>query len=185
MSTLFVNNLNTASGDTITLPTGKQLVVTDTGGLKVPGTIVQHVQLSNTGRGAHSTHSSNSFAHIGSKFDVTITPKFNNSLILYNASLSVTVASGGGYGYWELRRDIGGTETSFGDDGSYGNSKIGQDLWLQIPLFYVDSPNTTSAVTYKIYTRSHNNGNTIYTGWTSGNDSKANGCYVSVLEIAQ
>ena len=26
MSTLFVNNLNTASGDTITLPTGKKLV---------------------------------------------------------------------------------------------------------------------------------------------------------------
>ena len=38
MSTLFVNNLNTASGSTITVPTGKKLVVTDTGGLSVPGT---------------------------------------------------------------------------------------------------------------------------------------------------
>ena len=38
MSTLFVNNLNTASGSTITVPTGKKLVVTDTGGLAVPGT---------------------------------------------------------------------------------------------------------------------------------------------------
>ena len=36
MSTLFVNNLNTASGSTITVPTGKKLVVTDTGGLSVP-----------------------------------------------------------------------------------------------------------------------------------------------------
>ena len=35
MSTLFVNNLNTASGSTITVPTGKKLVVTDTGGLGV------------------------------------------------------------------------------------------------------------------------------------------------------
>ena len=35
MSTLFVNNLNTASGSTITVPTGKKLVVTDTGGLSV------------------------------------------------------------------------------------------------------------------------------------------------------
>ena len=29
MSTLFVNNLNTASGSTITIPTGKTLVGTD------------------------------------------------------------------------------------------------------------------------------------------------------------
>tara|TARA_R100000458_G_C8277649_1_gene253252 strand:+ start:206 stop:718 length:513 start_codon:yes stop_codon:yes gene_type:complete len=151
---------------------------------KMPsGTIVQHVQLSNTGRGAQNSHNSNSFTHIGSKFDVTITPKFQSSLILYNASLSVHVANGGGYGYWELRRDIGGTETSFGDDSSYGNTKIHDALWLQCPLFYVDSPNTTSAVTYKIYSRANANGNNIYTGWASGNDSKANGCYISVLEI--
>jgi len=45
MSTLFVNNLNTASGTDITIPTGKKLIATDTGGLKAPGTIVQHVQL--------------------------------------------------------------------------------------------------------------------------------------------
>ena len=185
MSTLFVNNLNTASGTTITLPTGKQLVVTDTGGLKVPGTVVQHVQLSNTGRGAQTTHNSNSFTHTGSKFDVTITPKFQTSLILYNASLSVHAATGSSYGYWELRRDIGGTVTSFGDDGNYGMSKIHQGLWLQIPLFYVDSPNTTSAITYKIFSRANANGNTVYTGWNSASDSKANGCYVSVLEIAQ
>ena len=37
MSTLFVNNLNTASGSTITVPTGKKLVVTDTGGLVLKG----------------------------------------------------------------------------------------------------------------------------------------------------
>ena len=30
MSTLFVNNLNTASGSTITIPSGKTLKVTDT-----------------------------------------------------------------------------------------------------------------------------------------------------------
>jgi len=150
-----------------------------------PGSIVQHVQLSNTGRGAQTTHNSNSFTHTGSKFDVTITPKFQTSLILYNASLSVHAETGSSYGYWEVRRDIGGTVTSFGDDGNYGMSKIHQSLWLQIPLFYVDSPNTTSAITYKIFSRANANGNTVYTGWQSGNDSKANGCYVSVLEIAQ
>ena len=34
MSTLFVNNLNTASGTTITIPTGKQLIGTDTNSIK-------------------------------------------------------------------------------------------------------------------------------------------------------
>ena len=37
MSTLLVNNLNTASGSTITVPTGKNLVVTDAGSLYAPG----------------------------------------------------------------------------------------------------------------------------------------------------
>ena len=41
MSTLFVNNLNTASGSTITIPTGKQLVGTDINSIKAPGMIVQ------------------------------------------------------------------------------------------------------------------------------------------------
>ena len=41
MSTLFVNNLNTASGSTITVPTGKTIVVTDEGGVRVPGTVLQ------------------------------------------------------------------------------------------------------------------------------------------------
>ena len=36
MSTLFVNNLNTASGSTITVPTGKKLIVTDSAGLIAP-----------------------------------------------------------------------------------------------------------------------------------------------------
>ena len=41
MSTLFVNNLNTASGSTITVPTGKKIVVTDAGGVQVPHMVAQ------------------------------------------------------------------------------------------------------------------------------------------------
>ena len=41
MSTLFVNNLNTASGSTITVPTGVITAVTDTYGVKVPGSVIQ------------------------------------------------------------------------------------------------------------------------------------------------
>ena len=43
MSTLFVNNLNTASGSTITVPTGKQIIGTDTNSIKAPGMVIQSV----------------------------------------------------------------------------------------------------------------------------------------------
>ena len=40
MSTLFVNNLNTASGDTITLPAGKKILGVDAGSIGGKGNIV-------------------------------------------------------------------------------------------------------------------------------------------------
>jgi len=43
MSTLFVNNLNTASGSTITVPTGKQVIGTDSATFKQPGMILQTI----------------------------------------------------------------------------------------------------------------------------------------------
>ena len=44
MSTLFVNNLNTASGSTITIPTGKTLKATDTP-IVGAGNIIQITQV--------------------------------------------------------------------------------------------------------------------------------------------
>ena len=49
MSTLFVNNLNTASGDTITLPTGKKILGVDAGSIGGKGNIV------NVTFGTHNT----------------------------------------------------------------------------------------------------------------------------------
>ena len=64
MSTLFVNNLNTASGDTITLPTGKKLVVTDTGAITAPGMIIQTVDGTDGTQTSHSSTSSVSYTHL-------------------------------------------------------------------------------------------------------------------------
>ena len=43
MSTLFVNNLDTATGTTITIPTGKKLIGTDSATIKQPGMILQTI----------------------------------------------------------------------------------------------------------------------------------------------
>ena len=74
MSTLFVNNLNTASGTDITIPTGKKLVVTDTGGVKVPGSVVQFAYRDPTA--AYVTQASaSSTSYTNTNISVTITPK--------------------------------------------------------------------------------------------------------------
>ena len=70
MSTLFVNNLNTSSGSTITIPTGKTLVGTDEGSFRVPGTVLQVVQGERT---AWTPTTSTTF--VSTSNQATITPK--------------------------------------------------------------------------------------------------------------
>ena len=78
MSTLFVNNLNTASGSTITVPTGKKLVVTDAGGVQVPHMIGQMVQ-----SGAISSHSNSASATwANTNYTLAITPTATSSKVL-------------------------------------------------------------------------------------------------------
>ena len=86
MSTLFVNNLNTASGSTITVPTGKQLIVTDQGGMRVPGSVIQVVNSINT------THaSSNTASWAATDVAATITPKYNTSKVLVQFTGAIRV----------------------------------------------------------------------------------------------
>ena len=75
MSTLFVNNLNTASGTTITIPTGKQLIGTDSNSIKAPDMVVQV---------KHHTHattvtSTSNNTWVASGTTLTFTPKYANS----------------------------------------------------------------------------------------------------------
>ena len=85
MSTLFVNNLNTASGSTITVPTGKKLVGTDGGGISAPGMVVQTVKAITTTDTAVTT--SGSFVDIPAS-QCSITSKLANSSFLYQATIS-------------------------------------------------------------------------------------------------
>ena len=177
MSTLAIDTIQGAT-------TATSVDMSSVTGLQMPaGHVIQAVGLPNTGRGPHVTSTSTSFTHI-TKLDVSITPKFATSKIYYNASLSVASGGSNNYGYWDLRRLNGGTETSFGDDSNYGVAKISYaGSWMQIPITFLDSPSTTNALTYRVYHRNHTSG-TVYTGWTSSNESKANGLYVTILEIA-
>ena len=183
MSTLFVNNLNTASGTDITIPTGKKLVVTDTGGLAVPGAVIQVVQ------GEVLTQITNSSSSYGSVVSQAITPKFSSSKILIQCSGCATPQADNAL-YFKLLR--GSTEIGSGTGGTYnvigaltnpsGHSNNSFDVkgWT---IQFLDSPSTTSATTYQLQAAAVNG--TAKIGGRQDNTDIAVPSRITLMEISQ
>ena len=181
MSTLFVNNLNTASGSTITVPTGKQLIVTDTGGVRVPGTVLQTVFAE------HSTEVSLAAGgYIDSGLTATITPKSTSSKILIQTIMQFRCGANAGHDAgigWRIVRgstNIWTSGTSYRvytyESGSDAAQIRGSDK-----INYLDSPSSTSALIYKIQGVAYNHGsNTNIKMQDSTNQSS-----MTLMEIAQ
>jgi len=169
MSTLFVNNLNTASGSTITIPTGKQVIVTDEGGLRVPGTVLQVV---NAEKLDTATTNSAMPSWVDTGLSCTITPKSNTSKIIVTVDYAGGVSTGA-FNYMRVVRNVGGGSYSMISEAAtpgnrnaihgmvYDSDNQGQ-VCLQT-FNHLDSPATTSAVTYKIQF-SNGQGGYIYIG---------------------
>ena len=118
--------------------------------------------------------------------EATITPKFNTSKILVQIVLHASVAGSYAGHYAVLKR--GSTSICIGDTGNAGQSRV--TLSLQTPnhhsdgsnsqygpgqscINFLDSPATTSAVTYGLYHRDASGGsntNTLYINRGSGNN---------------
>ena len=174
MSTLFVNNLNTASGSTITIPSGKTLKATDTP-IVGAGNVIQVLQVENptTVVGTNST----SFTATG--HTISITPKYSSSKILVTLTGGQITYSSvdklrvrfyrkiGTGGYSDITGDI--ERISLNSTYDFGHSAS-----------YLDSPSTTSTVIYQPYYRSAN-GNTVYYDYNQV-DTNA---MLTVMEIAQ
>ena len=185
MSTLFVNNLNTASGSTITIPTGKKLIGTDIGSIAGKGNIIQQVNSTDNGTAnrPYQSSSSTSFTHL-SNFDLTITPSSTSSKILYVGSFNL-FGSNSGYAYIAIYRHVaGGSAVYLPTNATFGHVAISQQTYMQCPVVLVDSPNTTSAVTYKVHVRSHNGSGAVYVGWTNSGTPNDNNTSYAALEIA-
>ena len=170
MSTLFVNNLNTASGSTITVPTGKQVIVTDEGGLRVPGSVIQVVNAEKLDTAATNSAMP---SWIDTGLSCTITPKASNSKILVHADYAggVTTAA---FNYFRVVRNVGGGSYSMISEGAtpgsrnaihgmvYDSDNQGQ-VCLQT-FNHLDSPATTSAVNYKLQFATGGGGSYVYIG---------------------
>ena len=184
MSTLFVNNLNTASGTDITIPTGKKLVVTDTGGVKVPGSIIQ-VQTTQAHHNGITELTTQTFAAIAG-MSVTITPKFANSKILVRSQLSYWFTTdANNYFIATFYRNIGGAgATNLADTATYDSMQfyapVRQAQYNNVAMMeYLDSPNTTSSTVYHLYGRRYDATNNVRCTWSETTS------YITAMEIAQ
>jgi hypothetical protein len=183
VSTLRVDNLNARTGTSIVVPTGTRLYA--------PGHVVQVVQ--NTLTTAVST-STTSYANTG--LIASITPTYSNSKILVTTSCIAKIVNGSttqfaGAGI-KLLRNISGSDTTIID--SVGDASGPYNVWmnsgsgsatihLQTHSFnYLDSPATTSSITYRTQGRVYTSGMTLQINPT---DTYTGTASIILMEIAQ
>jgi hypothetical protein len=125
------------------------------------GAVLQVVQATKT----------NSFTTTSTSFttptglSLSITPSSSSNKILIFANIGFEISGDAGHGYGSIRRDstdifIGDTagsrpRTTFAQNNSGGNGSVA------FSIAYLDSPSTTSSISYSINVRS-SNGTTVY-----------------------
>tara|TARA_R100000005_G_C4970985_1_gene184006 strand:+ start:713 stop:1354 length:642 start_codon:yes stop_codon:yes gene_type:complete len=154
---------HTLSG-TSTVEAGAKIAGTDTGSLTAPGVFINAVSAIKTDSQANA--SSNSFSDIVG-LSVTITPKSTGSKILLLCNISLSCSDDAtGRSFRCLRNGThigGGSEGSrksvnfFASPMSTDQNMSGTTSW-----HYLDSPSSTSALTYKIQMTGYNSGVTTY-----------------------
>ena len=144
-----------ASGDTVSVPTGATLDVTNATvtGLPASGKVLQVVTATDD---TNRTTTSTSFVTGSNTLSLSITPSSASNKIFVIASSTVVNGSGDGYVFSTIYRD----STNLGNV-TYGmgvvNSVSGVTA-IRAPLCMtiLDSPSSTSALTYQVYFRSNN-----------------------------
>jgi len=180
MSTLFVNNLNTASGSTITIPSGKTLKATDTP-IVGAGNVIQMSNFATdfTAR----TVTNGSYTEFTTNLRATITPKYSTSKILIMGQItgaqSYSAINTVGFAIY---RD----STKVLDVGNPGAEQSNPNFIFTTGYSVVDTPNSTSALTYKILGKSNSGSHSIYLNYASGYGTLGTGgTTILALEIAQ
>jgi len=140
-----------------------ELLVSDAGVLKridysyiksLGGAISTHMDTINGSNGLTTT----SFSSIGSGLSVTFTPASTSSKILLLSTLTT-------YGDYIFASIFRGSTNLATDDTSAADKFIyqGHTAWQNSHISYLDTPNTTSSITYEVKVRG-NGTNQIYVG---------------------
>ena len=178
MSTLFVNNLNTASGSTITVPTGKQIIGTDTNSIKAPGMIIQVVQFTNA-----TQVSTASTSAVVTNLAGTITPKYSTShiYVMINQRVFANPGAGGSAGDWGLQRSTDGA-SSYSQIYVRGRTGLTDNTGgcdVQASIMFKDTPGITTVVHYRTTIRNNAGAGNMYANLDS------NLAMMTLMEIAQ
>ena len=140
------------SGSDYALSIGDAGKVTINSWIPPAGTVLQVVQ------GIHSSETSTtSTSYVATGIDVTITPSATSSKVLIFATTSVFLHQVGYVAYYTIYRgssNLAVGATGFANIHHTGGSS-GYDVINHINMAYLDSPNTTSATTYQIYTKTN------------------------------
>ena len=125
------------------------------------GNVVQLVHTTGTynkGFTSNDTYSSQSYVDVTGAL-ITITPNFANSKIFITSTNQIYITEDSNNAWrganLKIVRIVGGTETDVSDDESgYGESQYTDDNALRYMTYVtrhaIDSPNTTSAVSYRV-----------------------------------
>ena len=186
MSELSIGQLRglTVNSNTVTVPAGHTLYA--------PGHVIQVVSVSKTDT---FTTASDTFTPV-TGLSISITPKLATSKILVSVQISVGMQINvSSFGAFKVTR--GGTDIYTGDSPSSrvsavfgGTTNIDAQLaLLSMPIVHLDSPATTSSITYQVEARRTGTASTVFVN-RSGNDgnearSVRGASSITVMEIAQ
>ena len=176
-SIIKADNISTVSGSgNITIPTGVKVIGTDTASIVAPGQVIQIVRGIGTSGG---TSSSTTFVSEG--IEATITPKFNNSIIL--VQVMTGDSNSGGYSYYRIRNTTDSVNIANVPCGNFSSSP----QWLVgVSMLGTYIVNSTAARTFRVE-GSSNTASTRYQKYSASvDDGTTSGAGIIILtEIAQ
>tara|TARA_R100000231_G_scaffold97092_2_gene72603 strand:- start:571 stop:1020 length:450 start_codon:yes stop_codon:yes gene_type:complete len=105
--------------------------------------------------------STNSTSYVDASLNCSITPSSTSSKILVQVTTQQRTTSSGDYGLFGLKR--GSTDL---ESAAYFGTQQNDD-WETVAFQYLDSPSTTSAVTYTLRYASYAGSNYVYIGWST------------------
>jgi hypothetical protein len=111
-----------------------------------------------------------STTYVATSTTATITPQFSSSKIVVIANGGISFsdsANQNGASYATLYRDSTdlGKSDGTGLTGLYTSGVTYNDLGGSLPMSIVDSPSSTSAITYKVYVKVEQSGLALYYAW--------------------
>jgi hypothetical protein len=148
-----------------------QILPKDTARVAIPGHVIQVVQ-SSTSTQVSSTSTSDTFTGL----TANITPTLSTSKILVLVSQHVYISGDNGIGLQLYRNS-----NAVFNLGNYAIfAQTAGIAMAHVALNYLDSPSTTSQITYSTYFRSRDSGETVGVQRDSQNTST-----ITLMEIAQ